>query len=72
MAGRTYILIPSVLVINLISYASTTKAKSFYSNLNAVSLTFFLPTAVILLNLIERASKTIDDVVRKTFKILEF
>jgi len=69
MAGKVYILIPSVLVINLIP---TTKVKSFYSNLNTASSTFFLPTAVMLLNLIERAGKTTDNVVYKTFKNLEF
>ena len=46
----------------------STEAKSFYSNSNTASSTFFLPTAIMLLNLVERAGKITDNVVRKTFK----
>ena len=48
------------------------EAKSFYSNLNIASLTFFLLTTIMLPDLIKRAGKTINNIVYKTLKNLEF
>ena len=48
---------------------STTAAQPFYSNLITTSLTIFLSTAVMLLDLIERASEPLGDVVSKALRI---
>jgi multisubunit Na+/H+ antiporter MnhC subunit len=48
---------------------SITTAQPFYSNLIITSLMIFLSTAVMLLDLIKRASEPLSDVVNKALRI---
>ena len=48
---------------------SITTVQLFYSNLITISLTIFLPTTIMLLDLVKRASEPLGDIISKALKI---